>query len=300
MKSETEREYRERILRVLVHVQNHLDEAIDLDGLARLACFSPFHFHRIFRGMVGEPVKEHVRRLRLERAACRLKLSQESVTRLAFDAGYETHEAFTRAFSAHFGEPPSRYREAHQLAPMPDAPSGVTFDPDHLAEHFRPLGLGVGTMDVRLEKVSPMRVAFIRHVGPYQEVGQTWQRLCSWAGPRGLFGPNTMMLGISHDDPDVTPPDKLRYDACIVVGDHIAAEGDVGVQTIAGGQYAVATHRGPYERLGETYAAFLGRWMPANNHVPMQSPPFEVYRNSPMNTPPDGLITDIYAQIGPA
>jgi len=77
-------------LRVLVHIQQHLDETIELDELAHIAHFSPYHFHRIFRGMVGESLMEHVRRLRLERAAHRLKFTDTSVTNIAFDAGYET------------------------------------------------------------------------------------------------------------------------------------------------------------------------------------------------------------------
>lgn len=152
-------------------------------------------------------------------------------------------------------------------------------------------------MDVRIERVEPMCVAFVRHVGPYPEVGQAWQRLCAWAGSRGLFGPNSRMLGICHDDPEVTPPERLRYDACIVVNDGVAPEGDVGVQTIAGGEYAVATHRGPYERLGETYAALLGQWLPAHRREPLAAPAFEVYRNSPFNTPPEQLVTDIHVPL---
>ena len=85
--------------------------------------------------------------------------------------------------------------------------------------------------------MEPLRVAFMRHVGPYNEVGQTWQRFCQWVGMRGLFGPDTKMLGISHDDPDVTPADKLRYDACVVVGEQLQPEGDVGVQQVAGGEH---------------------------------------------------------------
>ena len=72
-------------------------------------------------------------------------------------------------------------------------------------------------MDVRVETVPPMRVVFIRHVGPYMQVGQTWGRLFAWAGPRGLVARGPKMIGVCHDDPEVTPPDKLRYDACLVV-----------------------------------------------------------------------------------
>src|SRR5262245_8168875 len=119
MNTATLRDYQERILRVLVHIQCHLDHALDLEKLAAIAHFSPYHFHRVFRGMVGEPVKEHVRRLRLERAAGQLKATDRAVTQIAFDAGYETHEAFTRAFRATFEESPIEFRRSHRAIRLP-------------------------------------------------------------------------------------------------------------------------------------------------------------------------------------
>jgi AraC family transcriptional regulator len=98
MRESTLEDYQQRLLRVLLHIQNHLDDPLQLDELAEVAHFSPYHFHRIFRGMTGESVKEHVRRLRLERAAHRLRFTGQPVTEIAFDAGYQQHEAFTRAF----------------------------------------------------------------------------------------------------------------------------------------------------------------------------------------------------------
>jgi AraC family transcriptional regulator len=297
MKTETQRDYGERILRVLVHIQQHLDHALDLDELAGIAHFSPFHFHRIFRGMVGEAVQEHIRRLRLERAAYRLKCGTQPITHVAFDAGYDAHEAFTRAFKAVFGQSPSAFREQHRPLRMPPVPSGVHYDPEGRLDEFEAIRVEEATMEVRIENVQPMRVAFVRHVGPYDQVGRTWQKLCTWAGMRGLFGPNTQLFGISHDDPDVTPPDKLRYDACIVVSDAVQPEGEVGVQEVAGGRYAVAMHRGPYSKFGETYAALLGQWLPARGHEPVSSPCLEFYRNNPNTTAPEDLLTDIYVPL---
>ncbi len=114
MRAVTLEDYKRRLLRVLVHIQGHLDERLRLEELAGLACFSPCHFHRVFTGMVGESVKEHVRRLRLERAATQLKLGTAPVTSIAFDAGYESHEAFTRSFRAAFGLSPSQFRSSKQ------------------------------------------------------------------------------------------------------------------------------------------------------------------------------------------
>src|SRR5215472_11822474 len=102
MRDTTIQDYQSRILKVLVHIQKSLDSPVSLEELAAIASFSPFHFHRIFRGMVGESVKEHVRRLRLERAAAQLRAGRASVTEIAFEAGYSSHESFTRAFGMMF------------------------------------------------------------------------------------------------------------------------------------------------------------------------------------------------------
>lgn len=297
MKTATQRDYEERILRVLVHIQRHLDHALELDELAALANFSPFHFHRVFRGMVGEPVKEHVRRLRLERAAYALKCTDRPVTQIAFEAGFEAHEAFSRAFKVMFEQPPSEFREQHRTIPEPSAPSGVHYAPDGELAEFHPIQTGGATMDVRIEELEPQRAAFIRHTGPYNQVGATWGRLCQWAGRRGLFGPKTAMFGMCHDDPEITPPEKIRYDACLTLIRPVEPEGEVGVQEIRAGRYAVVTHCGPYEKLNETYAALMGQWMPAHGHEPLPGPSLEFYRNDPNKTPPDQLRTDIYVPL---
>jgi AraC family transcriptional regulator len=297
MKDITRSDYHQRILTVLIHIQTHLDDALDLDFLAGLAHFSPYHFHRVFRGLVGESVMAHVRRLRLERSAMRLRFTDQPVTHIAFEAGYETHEAYTRAFRDMFHRSPSEYRAAEQIMPFPAATSGVHFDPDGCIKEFQAQDEGGQKMDVRIENMQPQRVAFMRHVGPYNEVGQTWQRLMAWAGPKGIFGPTTTCLSIYHDDPEITPPDKLRADACVTVGPSVQPEGEVGIQELAGGQYAVYTHKGPYEKLGEAYAALCGQWLPTSGREPGTAPPFEVYRNNPQTTKPEDLLTDIYLAL---
>src|SRR5581483_703519 len=171
MRQNTERAYKERILRVLVYIQDHLDEAISLEELAALAHFSPHHFHRIFRGMVGESVMEHIRRLRLERAAHRLKFTDQPITRIAFEAGYETHEAFTRAFGAIFGTSPSHFREKHRSLPFPQVPSGIHYQVDGRLDDYRDVPEERPLLDVHVVSFPATRVAFLRHLGSYSEVG---------------------------------------------------------------------------------------------------------------------------------
>jgi AraC family transcriptional regulator len=298
MKPETRESYNERLLKVLVYIQDHLDEELPLEELAAVAHFSPYHFHRIFRGMVGESVREHVRRLRLERAASRLKHGRESVIHLAIDAGYDSHEAFTRAFAAQFGLSPSQFRRHHRSLPFPPAPSGVQCRP-----HGGPAGLahdmGGSGMEVRIENLPPRRVAFIRHIGPYREVGPTFGQLVAWAARRGRLTPQSRLLGVAHDDPDVTPPEKRRYDVCLEADAGFAGEGEVGVQEIAGGDYAVTIHRGPYHRVMETIAHLCGEWAPHSGRELRSAPTFAVFLNDPGQTPAEELLTEIYLPLEP-
>lgn len=296
-KNQTARDYTERVLRVLVHIQKHLDDELSLDDLAAVARFSPFHFHRIFRGMVGESVKEHVRRLRVERAAHLLKFSDEQVVRLALDAGYETHESFTRAFAAMFGVSPSEFRKAHRSVVYPPSPSNIHFVADGNLESFEPQPPGVRTMEVRIEKVPASRVAFVRHIGPYHEVGATWGRLMSWAGMKGMLGPATRIFGLCYSDPDVTPPEKAQYDACLVVGPNVQPEGDIGVQDVEGGEFAVAVHKGSYQKLGETYGMLCGQWLPTSGRQLGPPPCIERYINNPQTAAEDDLITEVCIRL---
>jgi len=275
MRAATAESYRERILRVLVHIQARLDAPLELDELARVACFSPFHFHRIFRALTGEGVYEHVRRLRLERAAQRLKLQEQPVTQIAFEAGYESHEAFTRAFHAMFGKSPSEFREPSRVQP-----------PDYGAPP-----------PVEIKTLPSAHILFLRHVGPYSAVGATWGRLAMWAGMRGLIGPASRFIGISWDDPEITPSEKLRYDAAITLAGPIQPEGDFGVTDLAGGEYATLLHKGPYENLSSCYRLIFGAWLPSSGRELRDVPCFEMYLNSPQNARPEDLLTVIHVPI---
>lgn len=297
MKNSTQQLYKERILRVLVFIQQNLDYDLSTDQLAKVAYFSPYHFHRIFSGMVGESLKEHIRRLRLERAAMRLKHTDKSVLEIALEAGYETHEAFTRAFKAVSGCSPTRFRSSKNLL-FKTKPAAVRYRNGGAIRDIK-LAIGGKAMQVEIRRLEPMRVAFVRHLGPYSEVATAWDKVCARLGAEGMLGPDTKFIGVCYDDPDVTEPHKIRYDACVTVDDAFEAQGDIGVQTTGGGEYAVTTHIGPYSKLGETYAGLYGRWLAESGRELRSQPCLELYLNDPEGTDPEDLLTDIYAPLEP-
>lgn len=294
MKPETESFYAQVVQRVIVHVASHLDEALALEAMAEQACLSPFHFHRVFRGMVGETPMELGRRLRLERAAWRLLHTIQPVTVIAFDAGYETHEAFTRAFRASYAESPSAFRRRGHLRIQLAAPCGVHFSEDGHVPQFIPRNSGGLTMKVEIARYPELRVGTVRHVGPYMQISEAFARLGELAGPSLLFEqPGAMMVALFHDDPETTPPDQLRSDAAVVVGDGVQLPEGLTEQRIPAGEYASTVHIGPYEQLGDAWARFMGEWLPASGRRLGPGVSYEVYHNTPMNAPKEELKTEI-------
>ena len=107
--TETRQRYIDRIERVQAHIHDHLDDPLDLDTLAEIACLSRFHWTRIYQAMTGESPVDTVRRLRLDRAARDLVRGERDIHRLALKAGYGSQAAFTRAFSSAFGQSPAAF-----------------------------------------------------------------------------------------------------------------------------------------------------------------------------------------------
>ncbi len=294
MKLCTRAAYEARLLRVLLHIQRNLDRPVGLGELAEVAAFSPFHFARIFRAMIGETVGEHVRRIRLERAAGQLRFTRRSVTDIALDAGFDTPETFTRSFKGQLGVPPSRFRRIRGGFRPPLSPSGVHYDEAGALRGFTPCeGADPMTLDVTIREFPACSFAFLRHVGPYDEVGPGFDRACAIAAEKGLLGADTKVLMRCYDDPNVTDEDKLRSDAGITVGDPSADTGELAKGEIAGGTFAVALYKGPYQGLRGAYDWLYGTWLPASGYEADDRPSTDVFLNGQDGTAPEDLLTEL-------
>lgn len=283
-REETIADHHARILRVLLYLQEHLDEPVTLEELSGVACFSPYHFHRIFAACVGETLHQHIRRLRLERAARWLLQSEETITAIALRSGYDTPAAFGKAFKKQFSHSPSQFREQRQAL-------FVAFAPPRLQ-------ILEAVMQATIKEMPEQRVLFVRRQGNYAEASrEAWGVLFSFAQGEGLMAKPPVMLGLSHDDPDITGEERLRYDACIKVDEGVEGEGEVGVQTIAGGRYAVFLHEGAYDTLNETYKGIFAQWLPKSEESLRELPCFEQYLNSMWDTAPKDLRTEIYIPL---
>jgi AraC family transcriptional regulator len=266
--------YAERIQRVVDYLARHLDEALDLEALARVACFSPYHFHRIYRALLGETVSDTMRRLRLYRAAIDLLDRELSIERTACRAGYASQAAFTRAFRAEYGEPPARYRGVRRIV--------------QLNQERNPCMYQVET--ITLPRI---RVAAIQLRGNYQLTGPAFERLMTLAAPTGLLKPDTRAIGVFYDDPASVPEAELRAAVCITVPSDWAPSGELTEAHIEGGRYARLVHTGPYTELKTAYDWLYQTWLPNSAEEPRDLPCIEEYLNNARQVPARDLKTAV-------
>jgi AraC family transcriptional regulator len=280
-KLQTLASYETRLSRVVDHIYAHLDEDIRFDDLAEVACLSPYHWHRIYAAMRGETITATIRRLRLTRAADRLANSAEPIATIAARARYTTSDAFARAFKEAYGQTPADYRSSGSHAAF----RAATREQD--ARGF----------SVEIVQLSATRCAAVAHVGPYMQIDRAMARLFSELAASGLLAAAQKMRAVFLDDPDLVPVDRLRSKACTPIAEDVLLPAALEAMVLRGGSYARLGYKGPYADMKEAYRWLLGAWLPHSGHEPDDAPIFEAYLNSPAETPPTELLTDIHLPL---
>ncbi len=287
LKHETQQHYFERINKVILYITNHLDESLEIEKLASIGNYSLFHFHRIMRAHLGESLGAYIVRLRLETSVSLLRYSEMAVNDVAFKVGYENPTSFNKAFKKRFGISPIEFK--HNTSRLVKVESSKTIY--KAMENLK-------SLQPKIKELKPKKVIYAQMLGNYSEsAGKAWNTVCEFAKKNRLFGFKNEFIGISHDDPKITEPNKLRYDACIVISKEVKPEGEIGVQDIEGGRYAIFTHKGPYENFTKSYDYIFGKWLPESGFELRDVKSFEKYLNTPGNTKPEKLVTEIYVPV---
>ncbi|MYN17723.1 helix-turn-helix domain-containing protein [Rugamonas sp. FT107W] len=263
MPSPTSRPLEHRLNQVLDYIDGHLGQNLNLDCLAALAHLSRYHFLRRFQQWSAEAPHAYVRRRRLETGASQLLYSSDSVAAIAQNCGFDTADGFARAFRQHFGLSPSRWRDRQRgmAAASSQGPVAGQNGP------------------VRIVRLPTARVAYTRHFGPYDEDSAAqWSQLDAWCRQHNL--PPSPRFGMGLDDPDITAPEKCRYDVCVEVpGDFVAPAG-MPIKTIAGGAHAVLRFIGPRVLSKDAWHRLLHEGVLYGRYKAAARPCFERYESN--------------------
>jgi AraC family transcriptional regulator len=279
--------YTQRFDAILAHIAANLDGDLSVEALSRIAHFSKFHFHRQFAAYVGVPVARYVQLIRLRRAAHRLASGTAgTVLDVALEAGFDSPEAFSRAFRRAFGMAPGAFRRHPNWHVW-----GATFVVPYLSRKL--------SMQVNIVQFSATRGAALEHRGSVGLINESVRRFIEWrtqSGQSPLSSCRT--FGIPRNNPDTTPADAFRFDICAETREPVAANAwGVREFVIPAGRCARVRHVGSTDHIGETIYPIYRDWLPASGEELRDHPLFFHYVSVGPDTPQDQWQTDIYIPL---
>ncbi|HXI14453.1 MAG TPA: GyrI-like domain-containing protein [Thermoanaerobaculia bacterium] len=276
-------DYVDRLNRSIDYVTQNLDKPLNLEAVAAAACFSPYHFHRIFRELMGETLGSFIKRVRLERSVYLLShRKRSSLTAIAHACGFSSSSDFSRAFRTHYGVAPSKFDVDQFRRSGSDAMRATlaTLDAPHRLVSA-PAENSLTTFAVNLREVPERHVAYIRVHRPYEgdHVQQAAARLLRWADARGFA--DGQWLGYQWEDPEIVALDQCRYDIGIEVPPATRVEGEVSTMVFPACKVAEIEIKGGIDLELRALQWLYGEWLPNSGYAPAHQPMFEAFNGRP-------------------
>ena len=298
-KLQRQNEYCKRINAAMNFITEHADRDLSLDEIAKVAMFSKYHFHRIFKAIAGETVAEFIRRVKLQKSANILLFNPNiDITTIALDCGFSSSQNFAKAFKKYYNQSPSEFRKNPRDNPhsrnsdsqnskhgniksnqVNASSPPQTYHAKHLTEPSFDVSRSL-RMNIQIEDMPTYPVAYIRTYGLSNETcSNAFQELMQWAKPRNLQ--DGERIGLCWDNPEVTPSEKCRFDACIALPGDYAGDCKLSQQKINGGKYAVGKFEiNKPEKFGDCWdTMFL--WLSESGYQPADKPPYQIMHSSP-------------------
>ncbi len=275
--------YKQQLEKVIEFIGKHLDEKLELTQLSHIACFSKYHFHRLFTAYTGLSLQQYIRWLRLKRAAHQLIVDRnKTIIEIAINAGFESHEAFTRVFKQSCGQSPSEFR-LHSNWSFWERPPYLLPNQGNI-------------MNVLIKEIPARRLAVIEHRGTPKKLGESVNQLIDWAKSQSInLKPKAgEAFGFAYDDPKTTEPSDFRFDLAITVPEQIKLGGKIVEKRLPAGRYAVATHKGTRDTISDTVYSLYRDWLPSSGEHLGDLPCIFCYYNFDHEVAETELLTECW------
>jgi AraC family transcriptional regulator len=250
--------YRARFHKVLDYVDAHLEDDLPVDRLCVVAALSQYHFHRQFSALLGLGVYEYVQLMRLKRASYELAFRRgRRIIDIALQCGYESPEAFARAFKKRLNQTPSAFRKQPLWSSW-----HATYRP-LLDLRSHPVQPNPSAEQVQVIDFPETHVATLEHHGDPRRIGDSIRRFIEWRQQNRLPPRVSATFNLLYNNPSTTAPQDFRLDLCAaVVGDVAANTFGVVKKTIPAGRCAVLRHVGSEDRLDQSLHYLYADWLP--------------------------------------
>ncbi len=286
------KEYKVRIDRVIQYIEDNLPQKMSLAEVAEVSHFSAYHFHRIFTGIVGETVNDYIARRRLECAVNLLIFKAElSITRIALDSGFSSSANFSKAVKLHFGFTPSEIRNPEKVKDSKigkiSSKYGKDFNPSNLYPNritnvvMKHKKSEDTYMNIEVKELDSQHVCTLASEGGYdpEAIYKAWDKLIDWAVHNGMSKEEQKRFAFAFDNPTVTPVDKCRYTASIVIAKNVQVKPPFSTAEIPKGKYAVLHYKGSPEEAINAQLGIYSEWLPDSGFEPDDFPMLERYLN---------------------
>lgn len=281
---DNKQEYIARVNKVMDYLENHIDQPVNLEKLAQIACFSPYHFHRIFSVLTGETLNSFILRIRLEKASQLLQYHKKmTVGEIAQSCGFTSISLFSRTFRKHVGMTANTFRKTRKSALTKD---GNSYDNngDLLSKRKQSLSESIDINNlifpdakITVKRMPEMKVIYCRHKGAFYKIGHAYNTVMEWAANHNLLDfPTTKLITVYHDTPGIAEMKNVRQSACVTVEKDIKVSGEIGKMVIQAGKYAVGHFEigmNEFEKAWNT----MSFWIVENNHSLGQGNDYEIY-----------------------
>ena len=274
-KPQANSEYAQRIDRVIDYLRGNLDRQVKLEELAKVACFSEYHFHQIFSAVSGETLNNFTNRLRLEKAARLLRYSDKSLTDIALDCGFSSSATFSRAFRSGYDTSPSQFRKSGEIKKskickelFPKDEYGLPMSAEEKRAAF----------PVRLIDVPERQVAYIRVTNAFEgnRVLAALKTMIEWAKSQDIFSQG-ILFGMTVDDPHVTPKHLYRYEVCLASSLPFECMEGMSKLRMPAMRYAAIRVSGDIDRVATAWDYLYRDWLINSAYEPEHAPALEVF-----------------------
>lgn len=292
-------DYKKRIVKAIRYIDDHLDNDLSLQKIAEVGAYSPFHFHRIFRLVTCETVQQYINRKRMERSAFYLALRKPlSLKDIYFQFGFSSHSTFTKNFKKHYGYSPSAFRESvpehfHQirLQESKNGQADAVFS-TYLCNIENLINWTEMNLKIKVTELPEMHLAAVMNLG-INNVEPSYNVLIDWAKEKGLFPrENVKMISVYHDSFKVTPQDKVRIHACMLLDKKLEKqESEIFAETIEAGKFIVGSGEVTLDDFEKSWVS-LFLWMKENGYSVRKAFPFEIYHTNFKEHPEGKMMVD--------
>lgn len=295
-------DYAIRINTVKKHIEANIGKKLPLEELAVISNFSPFHFQRIFKEMVGETPKQYIKRIRLEAAAHDITLEAfDSMLEVAFRSGFSSLASFSKAFKQYYGISPDKFNHSsekekidilhlttnHQASPF--------FNPDlFLGEHPEK------AISIQVEKLPSIKLVYYGlNLKDANIIKEGYQKIQTWAKARELVTPQSKVIGLLKDYPLFTPLEKCRFMTGISVAASPKLTDTVNYLDIPACTYASFKSKGDIKSLIKSITHFGNHWLPESGYKLEHRPALFFPYGNPAIIHPHDIYYQVYLTLSP-